>query len=404
MPELLIPANFFYPDLPGGSLQYFRYAPYLRERGVNLTVFTPRRAHHPESELEIAAIRVHRLNLPENQDALTQLMALIDAARREAKPGHSVIQPIGTFANHVASLRQLGAIRLAGIPVTRHFTQVPKLHEPPGLRRIREKLRYRLAIAPYSRLIMCSHEMGRAFQRVSGISSRRIVVPPNGIDQSVFHPPSDAAEKLALRKTLGLPETAPLILSVCSVIPRKGVDLLVAAWEKVLARHPAAHLVVVGSKTVRPTVGEADARATIADYLAGIDASIGKLSYPNRVILTGEVSNAQDYYRAADAFAFASLQEGLPSAVLEAMSSGLPAVLASFHGFPAPSEEYGTPEVHHLSATHDPASLAAGMVRLLDDAALREKIGQAASRWIAGTQGMDRAADLLADMYRGLCR
>lgn len=404
MPRLLIPANFFYPDLPGGSLQYFRYAPYLKARGIDLTVFTPKRAHHAEHELEIAGIRIHRLDLPENEDTLTQMMTLIRAALQEAKSGRSVIQPIGTFANHVSSLRQLGAIRLAGIPVTRHFTQVPKLHEPPVLRRIREKLRYRLAIAPYSRLIMCSHEMGRAFQRVSGISSRRIVVAPNGIDQDVFHPPSDVAEKLALRKTLGLPETAPLVLSVCSVIPRKGVDLLVAAWEKVLARHPAAHLVVVGSKTVRPTVGEADARATIADYLAGIDAAIGKLRHPDRVILAGEVGNVQDYYRAADAFAFASLQEGLPSAVLEAMSSGLPAVLAPFHGFPAPGEEYGTPEVHHLSATHDPASLAAGMVRLLDDAALREKIGLAASRWIAETQGMDRAADLLADMYRGLCR
>ena len=112
----------------------------------------------------------------------------------------------------------------------------------------------------------------------------------------------------------------------------------------------------------------------------------------------------QDYYRAADLFAFASLQEGLPSAVMEAMSCGLPSVLAPFHGFPGPGEEYGYPERQFVPVSHDPASIAVGLRRLLDSDAERERIGADATKWIRDTQQMSHAADRLASIYESLLR
>ena len=406
MLDLYIPANFFYPELPGGSLQYSRYAPFLRERGISLTVFTPKRSHHVEDEVEFQTVRIVRKTLPSGLDALRQQIALIEYAGEAALASGKrriVMQPIGTFANDLRSLASMWKWHRRGIPLTRHFTQVP---EAPtgGLATVtRARLRQQLTLSPFSRLLMCSSEMGRAFQRASGISAKRIEVIPNGIDQTVFHPIEPTA-KPALRAALGLPGEGLLVLSVCSIIPRKGVDLLIAAWEDVLQHHPDATLVLVGSNTVRPTVGNPEARSNVADYLEAIRRSVAALSRPESVHFAGEVSNVQDYYRAADLFAFASLQEGLPSAVMEAMSCGLPSVLAPFHGFPGPGEEYGYPERQFVPVSHDPASIAVGLRRLLDSAAERERIGADATKWIRDTQQMSHAADRLASIYESLLR
>jgi glycosyltransferase involved in cell wall biosynthesis len=404
MVELYIPANFFYPELPGGSLQYSRYAPFLRDRGVSLTVFTPKREHHVEDELEFKTVRIFRKSLPAGLDALGQQMALVEMAGEAARASGKrrvVMQPIGTFANDARSIRTLWKWRLRGIPFTRHFTQVPQPARGHALAKARTRLREQIGLSPFSRLLMCSSEMGRAFQRASGISSRRIEVIPNGIDQGVFHP-ADSLEKIALRRSLGLPVDRPLALSVCSIIPRKGVDLLVAAWKTVLQTHPGAVLVLVGSNTVRPTVGNPEARSDIAGYLEAIRAAVASLPVPDSVHFAGEVPNVQDYYRASDVFAFASLQEGLPSAVMEAMSCALPCALAPFHGFPAPGEEYGRPDLEYLPVTHDPASIAGGLLALLDSPAGRERFGKAANAWIGRTQSMDHAADRLASIYESL--
>ncbi len=404
MLELYIPANLFYPELPGGSLQYSRYAPFLRERGISLTVFTPKRKHHEENETEFKTIRIIRKTLPSGLNTLQEQMALVEFAGESAMGSSGrriVIQPIGTFANTPRSLSQLWKWRLRSIPLVRHFTQVPRPPEGTAVSKIRARFRERIGLSPFSRLLMCSSEMGRAFQVASGISGKRIEVIPNGIDDTVFHP-IEAPAKRALRTSLGLPPTGPIVLSVSSIIPRKGIDLLVAAWESVLQRHPDALLVLVGSNTVRPTVGNPEARSNVATYLESIRASVAALSRPESVRFAGEVENVQDYYRAADLFAFASLQEGLPSAVMEAMSSGLPSVLAPFHGFPAPGEEYGSPNLHYVASTHEPDSIATGMLRLLDSVADRKRLGSEAAKWIRNTQQMDQAADRLVSVYESL--
>ena len=252
-----------------------------------------------------------------------------------------------------------------------------------------------------SRLLMCSHVMSRAFQDLAGISDHRISVIPNGINRTVFHG-VEASEKPAIRRKLGLPVEGPLVLCVSSVVPRKGIDILLNAWKIVLSSHPSAKLVIVGSAHVRPTFKLSE-RMELQQYKDDIRSSISGLSNSSSVILTGEVDNVQDYYKAADVFAFTSHKEGLPSAVLEAMSSGLPSVLAPFHGFPAPGEEYGLPGVHFFPATHEPTSMAEGINRLLSSQNERISIGRAASLWIEETQSMEFAADRLAAVYRSVC-
>lgn len=370
-----------------------------------MIVLTARRPVHETDHLEVDGVEVRRVPYAATDDFLKELNFLTELAAGEIRSkgitGRACIQPIGTYAFTPKSVMELWRVRLAGIPLLRHFTEVPEPEACPPLRSIRNRFKERIGLSPYRRIFMCSHVMSRAYQNLAGISDRRISVIPNGINRSVFHDVAPS-EKPAIRQRLGLPAEGPIVLCVSSIVPRKGIDLLIEAWKTILPAHPSAKLVIVGSNQVRPTF-EPWERMEVQRYQDAIRSSISDLADPSSVILTGEVANVQNYYQAADVFAFTSHKEGLPSAVLEAMSSGLPSVLAPFHGFPEPGEEYGTPGEHFLASTHAPSSLAAGILRLLASETERSTMGAAAARWIEKTQSMECAADRLAADYRAVC-
>jgi glycosyltransferase involved in cell wall biosynthesis len=402
MIDLYIPANHFYPELPGGSLQYFRYAPYLLERDIRMHVFTPLRPEHTKTSLEIHGIQINRIHVAPGLSALDEMMSLTHSVGSEIEQrggDHCCIQPIGAVAKTMKSVCQLWRIRLRGIPVVRHFVQVPDHRNA----RLKNRIRLRIDCSPYSKMLMCSSEMGRSFQKLAGLGEDRIKVIPNGINQDVFRLPQPG-EKEKLRSKLLLPPSGKIVLYVGSIIARKGVDLLIESWARVLQNHPDATLVIVGSNTVRPTFRGETVRNDAAQFIERIKVRITELGISNRVVLTGEVDNVEEYYRASDIFAFASHQEGLPSAILEAMASGLAPVLAPFNGFPMDGEEYGTSGRHFLKVSHDPTDISAKLCRLLYESELCERIGQEASQWIQATQGMDKAADFLAESYRSLFR
>lgn len=72
-------------------------------------------------------------------------------------------------------------------------------------------------------------------------------------------------------------------------------------------------------------VGEGELRKNIEDY-------IKNESLENKVRLTGNVDNVQDYLAMADLFVMSSNYEGLPLSVLEAMSASLPVVSTDVGG------------------------------------------------------------------------
>jgi glycosyltransferase involved in cell wall biosynthesis len=85
-------------------------------------------------------------------------------------------------------------------------------------------------------------------------------------------------------------------------------------------------------------------------------------------------------YREADLFALAPCvledgdRDGIPNVIIEAMASGLPVVTTAAGGIP----ELVTPGVTGLIVEpHDIAGIAANIGRLLDDAALRARLGSA---------------------------
>ncbi len=110
-----------------------------------------------------------------------------------------------------------------------------------------------------------------------------------------------------------------MIGQVASLIARKGADVLLEAFARLVQRRPATHLVLVG--------GGADERE--------LRALAERLRISDRVTFTGPADGADAFYQHVfDIHVLASRGEGLPLAALEAAACGLPQVGANVAGIP----------------------------------------------------------------------
>jgi len=150
-----------------------------------------------------------------------------------------------------------------------------------------------------------------------GTDSRKITVIPNGVDGQLFYP----LDRDVARRALGLPADARIVLTVCSLVELKGVNLLIEAAALLRARHAGPFLiVVVGAGPERERLHRQIAQAGLSDTVQLVGA------VPNRALVT--------WYNAADLFFLGSSREGWPNVVCEALACGTPVVATKVSGIP----------------------------------------------------------------------
>jgi len=207
-------------------------------------------------------------------------------------------------------------------------------------------------------------------------------VVPSGVPTAALR--ATAPSRAAARARLGLGPGAFVIVGVGRLVPIKGFDLLVAALPALLARVPAAHVVLVGDGEER----------------AALEARAAALGVAGRLRITGAVSDVTGHLAAADVLAAPSRNEGMGRVLVEAMALGLPVVGAAVGGIPDVIEDGGCGLV---VPPEDPAALAEALVDLGVDAALRAKLGAAAPRR-AEAFSTAVAGAAMASIYDGLVR
>jgi glycosyltransferase involved in cell wall biosynthesis len=132
----------------------------------------------------------------------------------------------------------------------------------------------------------------------------RVTVVPRGIDLAALPDPAD-------RAAFGLRDGVPLVVNVARLVPEKAQHLLVEAFAVARRDLHGAVLAIAGA----PGSAEPDVRAAVDRHGVG-----------DAVRLLGDRDDARALVAAADVFAFSSVSEGSPGAVLEALALGAPVV------------------------------------------------------------------------------
>jgi glycosyltransferase involved in cell wall biosynthesis len=207
--------------------------------------------------------------------------------------------------------------------------------------------------------------------RQLGVPAERISIHHNAVRPFV---PSSAEQVMQLRQDLAVPPGAPVLLTVGRLSREKGHRDLVEALNVISRKDHGRqfYLVVVGDGP------ELDSLRHLA----------GALGIADRVIFAGHQSDIATYYTLADIAVLPSHSEGSPNALLEAMAAGLPVAATTVGGVPEIAEDNCTAL---LVQSRNPGALAKAIERLLDDEALRCRLGNTARA---------RARDFTPEAYR----
>lgn len=203
----------------------------------------------------------------------------------------------------------------------------------------------------------------------------------NGIDLGLF----DADDHVDVRNAYGLPAGQPIVLFTGRIEARKGIEICPAVVASILERYPVS-FVFAG----RDLFGYM--REVLQPSVAGRRLR-GSLHYLGEV----DFRSVRSCLRQADVFFLPSLWENCPYSVIEAMAAGRAIVCSNQGGMPEliRHEENGL-----LAATGDPASFVAQIERLLDDRALRDRLGTAARRTVETSLTDMQIAERSVAFYR----
>jgi phosphatidylinositol alpha-1,6-mannosyltransferase len=202
-------------------------------------------------------------------------------------------------------------------------------------------------------VISVSRSTAETVMRLSGITSG--IVYPGGVR-------TDLPERETARRRLGVELHEHVILTVARLVERKGIDHLIAAVG-MLPSADRVRLVVIGNGPELHLLQAAakDATHKIDFYTDASDACVA------------------EWYAAADVFCLPAREsstdvEGFGIVFIEAASAGLPVIAGNTGGV---AEAVVDGETGLLIDPEDPREIARALTRVLGDADLRKRLGEA---------------------------
>lgn len=327
------------------------------------------------AEMEEAGIPVTVLGLPEGSGSRNWPRTLLPlrSLARSFRP--DVIQSSLFLGNIVAQLvgRSLGVPVMSNLVLSGDPAHL-KAFQPGADTRRAASLRAVAGWAARSRHVSfraLTEEVRQTNAELLGVDPGRVSVIPRGVPSPDPGPP-------ASRQELGLPD-GPLVVNVGRIAAQKGQTLLVEAFARVVAEVPMAHLVIVG----RAGPAHAEVMSTVGRL--GLDASVH---------LVGHTSRVGDYLAHAHVFAFSSVMEGLGTAVVEAMATGVPVVAFDI---PPVREATADGRFGELVPVGDVPALAGALVRRLIG---EPTIDAAARQWVAEHHDLDVVSSRVLELLR----
>lgn len=279
-----------------------------------------------------------------------------------------------------AQLAARVAGRLAGVPVVIDSERNSEYHM-----RLVQRLAFRLTRGCVD-LVVANSRAGAAFhQRMHGHPAGQYRVVRNGVDTDRFRPRSG----VEARRELGLRDDDVVVGMFGSYKPQKNHPLLFEAAARIAARQARLRLLLVGDQLaggLRDTDAHKQRVAMLVD----------RLGLAERCVFVGNRLDLERLYGACDVVALPSLYEGTPNVLLESMACGVPVVATDVGDNP-----YVVPDgrVGFLVPPADAERLADRLERLVQDEALRRRLGAEARRWAVEAFSLERLAAETAAVY-----
>ncbi len=285
---------------------------------------------------------------------------------------------------HTAKAGAVGraAALLCGVPVVVHtfHGHVLRGYFSPAKTRVFRQIE-RFLGQRSSALVAVSPKVREELLALGVGQTDRLHVVPLGLDLERFRTYDEP--RAEARAALGLPEDAFVTSIVARLAPIKAHEVFLDAARRFAEVHPRAMFLVVGD-------GER------GDELK---AEVARLALGDRIRFLGWRADLERIYRASDAVALTSRNEGSPVALIEAMAAGCPVVSTRVGGVP---DVVTHGETGLLVEMDDAAGLAEALRRLACDRALAARLGAAGQASVIERYGASRLLRDVDALYQTL--
>lgn len=218
-------------------------------------------------------------------------------------------------------------------------------------------------------ITLCRLSSGEAVR--AGFAETPLRRIPNGVDTAAFAPASEAESET---------ET---VLFVGRLIQSKGVQVLLEAFGVLAEERADARLAIVGDGPMRKQ----------------LETAAGTMTCRDRVFFYGNRNDIVDFMKSATVFVLPSFVEGLPNALLEAMSCGLPVVASRVGGIP---DAVSDGDNGILVSPGSGDEIEKALKSLFSSPVMRRRLGKAARETIKRGFSIQSVADRYVQLYQEL--
>jgi glycosyltransferase involved in cell wall biosynthesis len=207
--------------------------------------------------------------------------------------------------------------------VVMHLKTMHAFTEPGAIgraTRLYRQLQYPRSAKVADAIIINSESLRSEVNHYLDVDPAKLKLINEAVDHSLFKPGDD---DLARTQVASYGVTKPFVLFVSSLWAYKNCDGLLRAWALARNELPGRQLAIVGA-------------GRDEKYLAGLNALAAELGIADDVVFVGGVALEEtvNFYRAADAFVYPSLNETFGLPILEAMACGCPVVTSNVSAMP----------------------------------------------------------------------
>jgi glycosyltransferase involved in cell wall biosynthesis len=327
----------------GAEVLLSEFAAVAATSGIELSVGYLRSVDHAADRLRAADIEPRCIDIPRR---------LGPGAFRAVRRHLGEVRPALVHTH-------LGYADLIGGPAARSLSipTIATVHSVPRPATARDRVKERLMAAARrttaTRIVAVSESVRAGYVASGADRADRVVVVHNGIAAS-----ATPGAGPAVRAELGLAADDVVVAMVSSLRPEKAHAVALATVRVLLARFPRLRLVVAGDGPLRAQLAH--------------DAA----PFGDRAILAGYRADVMGLLDAVDVLLHPSLHEALPTAILEAMAASVPVVATDVGGIGELVADGVTGAL--VAPSPDGDALAAVLAPLLEDRALRLRMGAAA--------------------------